>query len=45
MPKNDPVSTDREPLFARLRIIDQLDDQPDPSAAGVEHRVTGRRAK
>jgi hypothetical protein len=45
MPKNDPVSTDREPLFARLRIIDQLDDQPDPSAAGVEYRVTGRRAK
>jgi hypothetical protein len=45
MPKNDPVSTDREPLFARLRIIDQLDDQPDPSAAGVEYRVAGRRAK
>jgi hypothetical protein len=44
-PENDPVSTDREPLPARLRIIDQLDDQPDSSAAQVEYRIVGRRAQ
>jgi len=44
-PENDPVSTDREPLPARLRVVDQLDDQPDSSAARVEYRVVGRRAQ
>ncbi|TML09679.1 MAG: hypothetical protein E6G38_05090 [Actinobacteria bacterium] len=41
-PDEDPVSTDRQPLSARVRIVDQLDDQPDPSAAEVEHRVAVR---
>jgi hypothetical protein len=40
-----PVSTDREPLPVRLRVIDQLDDQSDSSAAQVEYRVVGRRAQ
>jgi hypothetical protein len=44
-PDEDPVSADREPLPARLWIVDQLDDQPDPSAAKVKHCVTGRVAE
>lgn len=44
MPEENPVSADRESLPARLRIVDQLDDQADPSAAKVEYHVTGRLA-
>jgi hypothetical protein len=41
-PEEDAVSADREALPARVRIVDQLDHQPDPSVAKVEHRVTCR---